>query len=105
MNETELGWIRELLALFDRACAAANVSYFLYGGSLLGFRSNLVKNVGPRLRDLADLLLLVVGTSSRNLGPTLLIQLQVIVIAGGVATSCPGTTTSTWLLTPRTTAG
>ena len=54
MNETELGWIRELLALFDRACAAANVSYFLYGGSLLGFRSDLTgcyRKVRHRFRD------------------------------------------------------
>ena len=38
MNETERGWMRQLLALFDRASAAANASYFVYGGSLLGFR-------------------------------------------------------------------
>ena len=38
MNETERGLMRELLALFDRASAAANASYFVYGGSLLGFR-------------------------------------------------------------------
>ena len=38
MNETELRLMRDLLVLFDSACAAVNVSYFLYGGSLLGFR-------------------------------------------------------------------
>ena len=54
MNETELGWVRNLLALFDGACAAANVSYFLYGGSLLGFRSDLAgcyKKLRHRFRD------------------------------------------------------
>ena len=38
MNATELAWMRTLLGHFDRACATANVSYFMYGGSLLGFR-------------------------------------------------------------------
>ena len=38
MNAIERNWYRELLSVFDLACHAANVSYFLYSGSLLGFR-------------------------------------------------------------------
>jgi phosphorylcholine metabolism protein LicD len=38
LNETERGWFRDLLIHFDRLCAAANVTYFLYGGTLLGYR-------------------------------------------------------------------
>ena len=38
MNEKERGQYRELLAVFDLACNVANVSYFLWSGTLLGFR-------------------------------------------------------------------
>ena len=38
MNAIERNWYRKLLSVFDLACHAANVSYFLYSGSLLGFR-------------------------------------------------------------------
>jgi phosphorylcholine metabolism protein LicD len=38
LNATERGWFRDVLIHFDRICAVANVTYFLYGGTLLGYR-------------------------------------------------------------------